>query len=209
MFFFFFFFCFLGLPSRPKTQKGETNSRPEGEVERERERERERDRERENFHCLLSFLFLKKHHILFGKLTGSSGNKSNAAADAEYELELEGAAGARPRMGTAPPSRTARSSAEVGSKSAEALAEGRRRREEDEEEGEEEEEPHHHPCEKYCRASSAAPATTGVAIDVPLSTPAPQLPLLGSPSLKAEAVVPGAARSGLRRLSGVGPAEEK
>jgi hypothetical protein len=108
-------------------------------------------------------------------------------------------------MGAAPPIRTARSSAEVGSKPSEALAEGPRA---------EAPEllgllPRHHPCRKYCRASSAAPATTGVAIDVPLSAPAPQFPVEGSPSLKAEAVVPGAARSGLTLLSGVGPPEEK
>ena len=116
-------------------------------------------------------------------------------------------------MGAAPPSSTARSSAEVGSKPAEAFANGGGRERGSEEELEEaktvEVKPHHHPCRKYCLASSAAPATTGVAIEVPLSTPAPQFPLLGSPSLKAEAVVPGAAKSGFSLLSGVGPEEEK
>ena len=110
-------------------------------------------------------------------------------------------------MGAAPPSRTARSSAEEGSKPADAFlaAEGARGGEPEEPVGD----PHHQPSMKYCRASSAAPATTGVAIDVPLSTPTPQLPVAGSPSLKAETVVPGAARSGLSLPSGVGPAEEK
>lgn len=138
------------------------------------------------------------------KLTGSSGNRSNAASDAEEEEELDGAAGASPRIGTAPPSSTARSRADVGSNPAEALADASGGRRE-----EELEKLHHHPCKKYCRASSAAPATSGVAIDVPLSTPAPQLPLPGSPSLNAEAVVPGAATSGFNLPSGVGPPEEK
>ena len=110
-------------------------------------------------------------------------------------------------MGVAPPIKTARSSAEEGSKPAEALAEGRGGG--SERLKAEPPVPHHHPCRKYCLASSAAPATTGVAIDVPLSTPAPQFPLDGSPSLNADAVVPGAARSGLNLLSGVGPLEEK
>lgn len=95
-------------------------------------------------------------------------------------------------------------SAAVGSNPAEALAAGGARFELEFALG-----GHHHPCAKYCLASSAAPATTGVAIDVPLSTPAPQLPVPGSPSLNADAVVPGAARSGLCLPSGVGPEEEK
>ena len=117
-------------------------------------------------------------------------------------LGANSGAGARPRMGVAPPSKTARSSAAEGSKPADALAEGTSR-------ALEKVDPHHHPSMKYCRASSAAPATRGVAIDVPLSTPAPQFPVEASPSLKAEAVVPGAARSGFSLLSGVGPPEEK
>mmetsp|Transcript_2848 Transcript_2848/g.7104 ORF Transcript_2848/g.7104 Transcript_2848/m.7104 type:complete len:255 (+) Transcript_2848:439-1203(+) len=63
------------------------------------------------------------------------------------------------------------------------------------------------PSMKYCRTSSAAPPTRGVAMEVPCSTEERHCP--GSAPAPADTVSPGATRSGLMRPSGVGPMEEK